>query len=214
MVNREHLFDTQSNAGTAGTRAQVVALPNVGSIRTPYKDINQEYIAAAAAAIGRAGARARTRVYAREELADLADYYCATYDRRRMPPAVQKDVLAALDAAMEPEVLKLAMDDSARIDRPSWTYALAIIRRCLAEGCRTVQDWERRKAAHAAAYAQRARTVREPYANRTRDVRAPYAYGKALQDYAQREYHEEDFAVDAVMQMWMEEQGKDKDSAK
>lgn len=214
MVNREHLFDTQSNAGTAGTRAQVVALPNVGSIRTPYKDINQEYIAAAAAAIGRAGARARTRVYAREELADLADYYCATYDRRRMPPAVQKDVLAALDAAMEPEVLKLAMDDSARIDRPSWTYALAIIRRCLAEGCRTVQDWERRKAAHAAAYAQRARTVREPYANRTRDVRAPYAYGKALQDYAQREYYEEDFAVDAVMQMWMEEQGKDKDSAK
>lgn len=214
MVNTKHVFDYQSNTGTAGTRAQVVALPNVGSIRTPNKDINQEYIAAAAAAIGRAGARARTRVYAREELADLADYYCATYDRRRMPPAVQKDVLAALDAAMEPEVLKLAMDDSARIDRPSWTYALAIIRRCLAEGCRTVQDWERRKAAHAAAYAQRARTVREPYANRTRDVRAPYAYGKALQDYAQREYHEEDFAVDAVMQMWMEEQGKDKDSAK
>ena len=158
---------------------------------------------------------------AREELADLADYYCASYDRRRMPPAVQKDVLAALDAAMEPEVLKLAMDDSVRIDRPSWTYALAIIKRCLAEGCRTVQDWERRKAAHAAAYAQRSRDVRAPYANGTRDVRAPYAYGpaqtgKALQDYAQREYHEEDFAVDAVMQMLMEqerEQGKAPNSA-
>lgn len=211
MCNTKHVFDYQSNTGTAGTRAQVVALPNVGSIRTPYKDINQEYIAAAAAAIGRAGARARTRVYAREELADLAEYYCATYDRRRMPPAVQKDVLAALDAAMEPEVLKLAMDDSARIDRPSWTYAMAIIKRCLAEGCRTVQDWERRKAAHAAAYAQRSRDVRAPYANGTRDVRAPYAYGpaqtgKALQDYAQREYHDEDFAVDAVMQMWMEQE--------
>ena len=56
-------------------------------------------------------------------------------------------------------------------------------------------------------------------ANRTRDVRAPYANGpaqtgKALQDYAQREYHEEDFAVDAVMQMWMEEQGKAPNSAK
>lgn len=208
MVNREHLFDTQSNAGTAGTRAQVVALPNVGS-RNPNKDINQANIAAAAAAIGRAGARARIRAYAREDLAELADYYCATYDRRCMPPAVQKDVLAALDAGMEPEVLKLAMDDSARIDRPSWTYALAIIRRCLTEGCRTVQDWDRRKAAHAAAYAQRSRDVRAPYANRTRDVRAPYAYGKALQDYAQREYHDEDFAVDAVMQMWMEDQGKD-----
>ena len=218
MCNTKHVFDYQSNTGTAGTRAQVVALPNVGSIRTPYKDINQEYIAAAAA-IGRAGARARTRVYAREELAELSEYYCATYDRRRMPPAVQKDVLAALDAGMEPEVIMLAMDDAARIDRPSWTYALAIIKRCLAEGCRTVQDWERRKAAHAAAYAQRARTVREPYANRTRDVRAPYANGpaqtgKALQDYAQREYHEEDFAVDAVMQMWMEEQGKAPNSAK
>ena len=214
MINTKHVFDESSNTGTAGTRAQVVALPNVGS-RNPNKDINQANIAAAAAAIGRAGARARTR----EELAELADYYCATYDRRRMPPAVQRDMCAALDAGMEPEVLKLAMDDAARIDRPSWTYAMAIIKRCLAEGCRTVQDWERRKAAHAAAYAQRARTVREPYANRTRDVRAPYANGpaqtgKALQDYAQREYHEEDFAVDAVMQMWMEEQGKAPNSAK
>lgn len=201
MINTKHLFDTQSNTGTAGTRAQVVALPNVGS-RNPNKDINQANIAAAAAAIGRAGARARTR----EELAELADYYCATYDRRRMPPAVQRDMQDALDKGMEPEVIMLAMDDAARCDRPSWSYALAIIRRCLAEGCRTVQDWERRKAAHAAAYAQRSRDVRAPYAHRTRDVRAPYAYGKALQDYAQREYHDEDFAVDAVMQMWMEQE--------
>ena len=204
MVKTERVFDNSSNAGTAGTRAQVVALSNVGSIRNPERDYNPEYIAAAAA-IGRAGARARTR----EELAELADYYCATYDRRRMPPAVQRDMQDALDKGMEPEVIMLAMDDAARCDRPSWSYALAIIRRCLAEGCRTVQDWERRKAAHAAAYAQRSRDVRAPYAHRTRDVRAPYAYGKALQDYAQREYHDEDFAVDAVMQMWMEQ-----DSAK
>lgn len=210
MRNPKHMFDYQSNTGTAGTRAQVVALPNVGSIRNPNKDFNQANIAAAAAAIGRAGARACARVYAREELADLADYYCATYDRQRMPPAVQRDMQDALAQGMEPEVIMLAMDDAARCDRPSWTYALAIIRRCLADGCRTTADWDRRKAAHAASYAQRARTVREPYANRTRDVRAPYAYGtrdgKVLQDYAQREYHEEDFAVDAVMQMWMEEQ--------
>lgn len=219
MVNREHMFEFESNTGAATTRAQVIPLTSDSGIRNPERDYNPEYIAAAAAAIGRAGARACTRVYAREEMAELADYYCATYDRQRMPPAVQRDMCAALDAGMEPEVLMLAMDDAARIDRPSWTYALAIIKRCLSEGCRTVQDWERRKAAHAAAYAQRARTVREPYANRTRDVRAPYANGpaqtgKALQDYAQREYHEEDFAVDAVMQMWMEEQGKAPNSAK
>lgn len=216
MCNTKHVFDYQSNTDTdtAGTRAQVIPLPSDGGIRNPERDYNPEYIAAAAAAIGRAGARARTRVYAREELADLADYYCATYDRQRMPPAVQRDMQDALAQGMEPEVIMLAMDDAARCDRPSWTYALAIIKRCLAEGCRTVQAWERRKAAHAASYAQRARTVREPYANRTRDVRAPYAYGKALQDYAQREYHEEDFAVDAVMQMWMEEQGKAPNSAK
>ena len=216
MVKTERVFDSSSNTGTATTRAQVIPLPSDSGLRNPERDYNPEYIAAAAA-IGRAGARARTRVYAREELAELSEYYCATYDRQRMPPAVQRDMCAALDAGMEPEVLMLAMDDAARADRPSWSYALAIIKRCLSEGCRTTADWERRKAAHAAAYAQRARTVREPYANRTRDVRAPYAYGKALQDYAQREYHEEDFAVDAVMQMWMEqerEQGKGKDSAK
>lgn len=209
MINTKHMFDVSSNTDAATTRAQVVALPNVGSIRNPNKDFNQANIAAAAAAIGRAGARACTR--AREELAELSEYYCATYDRQRMPPAVQRDMQDALDAGMEPEVIKLAMDDAARADRPTWGYALAIIRRCLAEGCRTVQDWERRKAAHAASYANRTRDVRAPYAQRSRDVRAPYAYGpaqtgKALQDYAQREYHDEDFAVDAVMQMWMEEQ--------
>lgn len=219
MVKMERVFDGSSNTGAATTRAQVIPLPSDGGIRNPERDYNPEYIAAAAAAIGRAGARARTRVYAREELAELADYYCATYDRQRMPPAVQRDMCAALDAGMEPEVLMLAMDDAARADRPSWSYALAIIKRCLSEGCRTTADWERRKAAHAAAYAQRARTVRAPFANRTRDVRAPYANGpaqtgKVLQDYAQREYHEEDFAVDAVMQMWMEEQGKAPNSAK
>ena len=219
MINHKHMFDVSSNTDAATTRAQVIPLSLGSGLRNPERDYNPEYIAAAAAAIGRAGARARIRAYAREDLAELADYYCATYDRRCMPPAVQKDVLAALDAGMEPDVIMLAMDDAARIDRPSWTYAMAIIKRCLAEGCRTVQDWDRRKAAHAASYAQRARTVREPYAHRTRDVRAPYAYGpaqtgKALQDYAQREYHEEDFAVDAVMQMWMEEQGKAPNSAK
>lgn len=219
MINTKHMFEFESNTDAATTRAQVIPLPSDGGIRNPERDYNPEYIAAAAAAIGRAGARARTRVYAREELAELADYYCATYDRQRMPPAVQRDMCAALDAGMEPEVLMLAMDDAARADRPSWSYALAIIKRCLSEGCRTTADWERRKAAHAAAYAQRARTVRAPFANRTRDVRAPYANGpaqtgKALQDYAQREYHEEDFAVDAVMQMWMEEQGKAPNSAK
>lgn len=219
MINTKHMFEFESNTDAATTRAQVIPLTIDSGIRTPNKDINPEYIAAAAAAIGRAGARACTRVYAREEMAELADYYCATYDRQRMPPAVQRDMCAALDAGMEPEVLMLAMDDAARADRPSWSYALAIIKRCLSEGCRTTADWERRKAAHAAAYAQRARSVRAPFANRTRDVRAPYANGpaqtgKALQDYAQREYHEEDFAVDAVMQMWMEEQGKAPNSAK
>lgn len=208
MVKMERVFDGSSNTDAATTRAQVIPLSLGSGLRNPERDYNPEYIAAAAAAIGRAGARARTRVYAREEMAELAEYYCATYDRQRMPPAVQRDMQDALDKGMEPEVIMLAMDDAARIDRPSWTYAMAIIKRCLAEGCRTVQDWERRKAAHAAAYAQRARTVREPYAN------GPAQTGKALQDYAQREYHEEDFAVDAVMQMWMEEQGKAPNSAK
>lgn len=210
MINHKHMFDVSSNTDAVTTRAQVIPLSLGSGLRNPERDYNSEYIAAAAAAIGRAGARARTRVYAREEMAELAEYYCATYDRQRMPPAVQRDMQDALDAGMEPEVIMLAMDDAARCDRPSWTYALAIIRRCLADGCRTTADWDRRKAAHAASYAQRARTVREPCANRARTVRVTYANGtrdgKALQDYAQREYHEEDFAVDAVMQMWMEEQ--------
>ena len=40
------------------------------------------------------------------------------------------------------------------------------------------------------------------------DTAKPQA-GKVIQDYAQREYHEEDFAVDAVMQMWMEDKQND-----
>lgn len=199
MCKTKHVFDESSNTGTAGTRAQVIPLPSDSGIRTPNKDINQANIAAAAA-IGRAGARARIRAYAREELAELSEYYCATYDRQRMPPAVQKDVLAALDAGMEQEVIMLAMDDAARADRPSWSYALAIIKRCLAEGCRTTADWERRKAAHAASYAQRHGQQRQ------QQRQGPAQAGKAIQDYAQREYRDEDFAVDAVMQMWMEQE--------
>lgn len=196
MINTKHMFGASA---TRAERAQVIPLPSDSGIRNPERDYNPEYIAAAAAAIGRAGARARTRVYAREELAELSEYYCATYDRQRMPPAVQRDMQDALDKGMEPEVIMLAMDDAARCDRPSWSYALAIIRRCLTEGCRTVQDWERRKAAHAAAYAQRRRQYGQ-------QRQSPAQMGKALQDYAQREYHDEDFAVDAVMQMWMDDQ--------
>ena len=151
MCNTKHLFDV---ATTRAERAQVIPLPSDSGIRIPEIDYNT-LSHTAAAAIGRAGARACTRVYAREELAELAEYYCATYDRQRMPPAVQRDMQDALDKGMQPEVLMLAMDDAARANRPTWSYAAAIIRRCLAEGCRTTADWERRKAAHAASYAQR-----------------------------------------------------------
>ena len=199
MVNTKQMFDAST---TCTERAQVIPLPSDSGIRTPNKDINQEYIAAAAA-IGRAGARARTRVYAREELAELSEYYCATYDRQRMPPAVQQDMVNALDAGMHPEVIMLAMDDAARAYRPSWSYAAAIIRRCLAEGCRTTADWERRKAAHAASYALR---WGQHGQQRQQQRQSPAQAGKAIQDYAQREYRDEDFAVDAVMQMWMEQE--------
>lgn len=199
MIKMKHAFDAIS---THAERAQVIPLPSDSGIRTPNKDINQANIAAAAA-IGRAGARARTRVYAREELADLADYYCATYDRQRVPPAVQQDMVNALDAGMHPEVIMLAMDDAARAYRPSWSYAAAIIRRCLAEGCRTTADWERRKAAHAASYALRRGQHGQ---QRQQQRQSPAQAGKAIQDYAQREYRDEDFAVDAVMQMWMEDE--------
>ena len=66
MVNTKQMFDAST---TCTERAQVIPLPSDSGIRTPNKDINQEYIAAAAA-IGRAGARARTRVYAGAELAE------------------------------------------------------------------------------------------------------------------------------------------------
>lgn len=97
----------------------------------------------------------------------------------------------------------LAMDDAARAYRPSWSYAAAIIRRCLAEGCRTTADWERRKAAHAASYALRRGQHGQ---QRQQQRQSPAQAGKAIQDYAQREYRDEDFAVDAVMQMWMEQE--------
>ena len=92
--------------------------------------------------------------------ADLFGHEPNFWDRR--------DAAFYLDRGIQPELILLALRDTAAARRPTWTYTVAILRRCLTEGVRTLEDWDRRKTVHA----EQARPVKPVNAQR----------------YAQREY--------------------------
>ena len=89
-----------------------------------------------------------TRVRARaREMAEIADYYCATFGAPAMPPVAGRQITGALDQGMDYALIFTAIDEAALAPRPSWAYAAAILRRLIAEGVRTPEDYEKRQAA-------------------------------------------------------------------
>ena len=176
MHNMEHLFEHGCN------RAELLTFPRSTVTLENKTDDSIKAAAAAAAAPGArvcAGARAYARVRSEHEervkhaMVALGEYYKDTFDRNRVAPAVQQDMYNALMAGMEPEVLMLAMDDAARVEKPTWAYAMAVIRRCIDEDCMDSAAWQRRKAAHAAKPARRS-AARQPET--------------AVKDYTQRDW--------------------------
>ena len=137
------------------------------------------------------GARARAyRSDFSEALGMLTEYYCDTFDRSKVARVVMGDMISALEAGMEPEVIILAMDDTARCEKPTWAYTLAILRRCIREGILTAEQWERQKEQRSAGRAR---------GNAGASKSAPQNSATA---YTQRAYNDADYAGDAIMDMW------------
>lgn len=114
---------------------------------TPGNEREREAEAAAAAAAAPGGrAHARTR----EGLEAVEAYYCATFERRTCAPCVARELAAALEAGMEPETIMLAMDAAMGCERPSWAYASAVIRGCIADKALTPEEFAARSDRHRA----------------------------------------------------------------
>ena len=121
----------------------------------------------------------------------LTEYYCDTFDRSKVARVVMGDMISALEAGMEPEVIILAMDDTARCEKPTWAYTLAILRRCIREGILTAEQWERQK---------EQRSTGRTRGNAGASKSAPQTGATA---YTQRAYNDADYAAgDAIMDMW------------
>ena len=90
-------------------------------------------------------ARAREGAELRVWMDDIARYYRDTLGCV-MPPMAKRDVDAAIEAGLEPQLVIIALDETALAPRPSWAYARAILRRLLREGVYDEQAYNRRQA--------------------------------------------------------------------
>ena len=141
----------------AGKRAQIICFGDRNGSSTKVteyvtnKEIENEiYTTSSTGTTPGACARARDRSDFSEALENLGEYYCDTFDRTRVARIVQQDMLTALEAGVAPEVIMLAMDDTARAEKPTWAYTLAILKRCIRENVHTAEDWNRQKDKHSA----------------------------------------------------------------
>lgn len=79
----------------------------------------------------------------------------------------RRDANFYTERGLAPELIVLALRDTAAAPRPSWTYTVAILRRCLSEGCKTLEAWDRRKTLHAEARPQRRKVAAQDYGQRS-----------------------------------------------
>ncbi len=91
-----------------------------------------------------AGARAR------EAFGRLQQYYCEAFGRRSCPPSIQRALYEAMKAGMYARTIMLCIDAAQEAERPTWAYAAAVMRRCIAEGALTPEEFEERSARHSA----------------------------------------------------------------
>lgn len=69
------------------------------------------------------------------ELDSLYDYYCDAYGRTRVAPAIRRDIATALSDGADLSLIIYGIDESCNAPSPSWSYAMAVVRRCIRDGC-------------------------------------------------------------------------------
>lgn len=186
----------------AGKRAQIICFGDRNGSSTKVteyvtnKEIENEiYTTSSTGTTPGACARARDRSDFSEALENLGEYYCDTFDRTRVARIVVQDMLSALEAGVTPEVIMLAMDDTARAEKPTWAYTLAILKRCIRENVHTADDWNRQKEQRGAGRARRG------------DGASKSAPQTGATAYTQREYCDAEYSNDALMQQWLKSNG-------
>ena len=108
---------------------------------------------------------ARACAYAREGLTEeiegmreLYGLYCDAFQRDRVAAVVRREMAAAIEAGAEPSLIAYAIEMAEIAPNPTWAYARAVIKRCMADKCRTYADCEAR--------ADRMRSARKPQASK------------------------------------------------
>lgn len=113
--------------------------------QTPVTPENEKQEQEASTSSTTTRARAREGAELRVWMDDIARYYRDTLGCV-MPPMAKRDVEAAIEAGLEPQLVIIALDETALAPRPSWAYARAILRRLLREGVYDEQAYNRRQA--------------------------------------------------------------------
>lgn len=108
--------------------------------------------------------RAGARITALRDC-DWEDVYREIFGRE---PSVwdRRDADFYVGRGLAPELIVLALRDTTAARRPSWSYTVAILRRCLMEDCKTLEAWDRRKTLHAEALSQRRKVAAQNYDQR------------------------------------------------
>ena len=125
------------------------------------------------------GARARVRVREgmtaeMDEMRDLYDLYCDTFGRDRVAAIVRREMAEAIEAGAEPSLIVYAIEMAEAAPTPAWAYARAVMRKCMADNCRTYEDCEAR-------------------AERMRARGSARQQPMQKENYAQRDLRQEDF---------------------
>ena len=101
---------------------------------------------------GRVRAYTRTCASAREADPDRDGRYAAYQEAisyyeqstgNYAGPTLHRDIRDAVMQGCSADVIIACMQEAEAAPRPSWAYARAILRRCLASGIMTAEDWQR-----------------------------------------------------------------------
>ena len=136
----------ENEASRARTRATNVS-PFPKRVKNGLSDHDHDHHDAGARVYARGCARACAREDAgqMQEIAELyEDVFC-----RHMPGIVAMEIMAMMAAGAGADLVAEIIRYTAGAPRPSWAYARAVLRRQMAMGTRTAEDFAAREAARA-----------------------------------------------------------------
>ena len=93
--------------------------------------------------------------YADEGVRQVVRYYREVFARRTCPPSVLRQIQDFLSAGMSADTLMLCIDAAAEVERPTWSYAATVARRCIEDGALTPEGFAKRNEAYQARRRQR-----------------------------------------------------------